>query len=173
MLSSLDGDRWALRMTRSSFLSFRWDSPWKETTVGRLSPLQSEGKSVGSHRSEDAPRRRRTTRHVGAPPLIPLALVIVVIVALVTVGNSFDSGVRVAEGEFGAAWPLTVSQGILRCEYGSEITFQSDGTTYTLRRSTEHGENNSDIAPIWGQVPAGMKKDLTPLIEKGVTLCDR
>jgi hypothetical protein len=136
------------------------------------SPRSTASGSVGGHRPEEAPRGRRTTSHVGAPLLVVLTLAIV-IVALLTVGNSFDSGVVVTERELGAAWPLTVSKGTLRCEYADEVTFQSGGTTYTVRRSTEHGENSNDIAPIWAQGPAGMKKDLTPLIEKGLTVCDR
>lgn len=114
----------------------------------KLGSVQAAGGAVGDHRSEDAPRRER--RHVGGPLLLLLVLAVVVF-ALVAVRSSADSGVTLTEGEFGAAWPLTVTEGVLRCEQGDEITFRSRGTTYTVSRSTEHGENSNDIAPIWGQ----------------------
>ncbi len=71
----------------------------------------------------------------------------------------------------GDDWPLTVSKGILRCETKREITFQHDGTTYSLNGTAEHGAN-SDVAPIRAQEPSGAKKDLDPLVERGVRLCD-
>jgi hypothetical protein len=77
----------------------------------------------------------------------------------------------VTNGEFGDAWPLTVSKGILRCEWNGEITFQDDGTTYSLTWKNNHGSYDK-IAPIWADAAGGAgKMDLAPLIERGRELC--
>ncbi len=52
-----------------------------------------------------------------------------------------------------------------------EITFQHDGTTYTLNGTAEYGAN-SDVAPIRMNEPRGAEKDLLPLVERGLRLCD-
>lgn len=88
----------------------------------------------------------------------------------VAVGGSFDAGTTVKAGEFGEAWPLTVPKGIVRCETGGEITFQTDGTTFTLTRSPGDSAY-SDISAIRTTGVDG-PMDLGPLVERGVRLCD-
>lgn len=102
--------------------------------------------------------------------VVAFYILLVTVVAYLAFAWPLDSGVKVTREELGPAWPLTISEGILRCESGHEITLQRGGTTYTLNRQVEHGAY-SDIGPIRADDPAGGKKDLSPLTERGTRLC--
>ncbi|HEX2043404.1 MAG TPA: DUF2511 domain-containing protein [Acidimicrobiales bacterium] len=125
-----------------------------------------------------ARRARRDWGEVGKLPVVFVALlgcfaaVLAVVLLLVSTGNmSADSGAPVSRAELGEEWPVTVPSGILRCERGSEITFQADGTTYTLNRPSAHGAYR-DVGPILVDAGNGTKKDPRPLLERGLRLCD-
>jgi hypothetical protein len=65
----------------------------------------------------------------GTSVLVPFYLLLVAIGAYLAITWPLDAGIKVTREELGAAWPLTVSDGTLRCEAGGEITLQDGGTT--------------------------------------------
>ncbi len=80
----------------------------------------------------------------------------------------------VSDGEYGAAWPLSVPYGVLRCE-AYAVTFEtSDGTTYAVNGAARGRGPHPDIDPIWLDDPdnLGAKKDIGPLIDRGLALCE-
>lgn len=79
----------------------------------------------------------------------------------------------------GDGWPLTIENGILACD-GSRgvgaVIFRTGGKVYAVNGiAKQRAERNGwqDIAPIWADNPsvAGLKKDIGPLIERGLMLC--
>jgi hypothetical protein len=80
---------------------------------------------------------------------------------------------RVAQAEFGDDWPLTVSEGTLRCE-ASKVTFEADGTVYAVNGTARADDSYSDIDSIWADDPSGLglKKNIGPLIDRGLLLCN-
>jgi hypothetical protein len=88
-------------------------------------------------------------------------------------GSDSSSGIQVSSGQYGSKWPLTVDHGKLRCEGDIEVIFTApDGTEYGVNGTAlDHGFK--DIHPIWAVDPSGLtpKKDIGPLIDKGLSLC--
>ncbi|GAB3783882.1 hypothetical protein GCM10027601_17000 [Nocardioides ungokensis] len=79
----------------------------------------------------------------------------------------------------GKKWPLTVDSGTLSCDgsngVGAVVFTASDGTKYALNGTAKSSGNYADIRPIWADDKAlgyGLKKDISPLIDKGLTLCE-
>lgn len=97
-------------------------------------------------------------------------LVAVTIALSMAVARHSDGGLTVSRGDFGPAWPLRTTKGILRCELGREITLQSGGTTYTLNRDARRSAK-SDVTPIRADGAGGAKKDLGPLVDRGLGRC--
>lgn len=105
-----------------------------------------------------------------------------VVVALIGVGwlwyigafssQSADTGF-VSRSTLGERWPLTVESGTLHCE-GSAVTFVTGGTTYAVN-GTAVGQMErrgwKDIGAIWALAEQGLKKDISPLIDRGLALC--
>ena len=75
----------------------------------------------------------------------------------------------------GGKWPLTVSDGVLACDGADgvgEVTLKApDGTVYAVNGSAGSA-GAKDIGPIWASAGAGLKKDISPLIQLGLALCD-
>lgn len=83
-----------------------------------------------------------------------------------------DNAKRVFARTYGSEWPLTVDDGVLRCESGLRLVFEWEGETYAL-----NGLAGSDYQPLnslWDDNPSvsGLKKDLSPLIDDAMELCD-
>lgn len=72
----------------------------------------------------------------------------------------------------GDAWPLTVDDGVLACR-DQAVVFTSGGTVYAINGTAKQRGDYADIAPIWADHPTieGLKKDLSPLLERGLALC--
>lgn len=74
-----------------------------------------------------------------------------------------------------ADWPLTVESGTLKCEGSGgvgRVTIEVDGKTYAVNGSAKGDKANADITPIWAaDSTPGLKKDIGPLIQKGLSLC--
>lgn len=75
-------------------------------------------------------------------------------------------------------WPLTVKDGILRCEegFGSPypVTFEdADGNTYAVNGTAKSRTDLPDVAAIWADNPGnpGAKIDIGGLINAGLALC--
>lgn len=102
--------------------------------------------------------------------LVSFYILLLGIVAYLAIGWPHDDGMGISREEFGSAWPLTVPKGTLRCELGQEITFHSNGTTYSVNRSVKHS-GYADIGSLLAEDAGGGKMDLGPLIERATDLC--
>lgn len=86
-------------------------------------------------------------------------------------GGPPDPG-YVSQTLLGDDWPLTVPDGVLRCEGASTIVFRSGGTDYAVN-GVATAAGHADIDPIWAAGDDGVspKKNIAPLIERGMALC--
>ena len=103
--------------------------------------------------------------------LVAFYLFVTGIVAYLAIVGPFDAGTRITRAELGPAWPLTIAEGTLHCEFRGEIIVQHGGTAYSLTRHDKHSAY-TDVAAIQIDDRDGNKKDLSPLIERGRRLCD-
>lgn len=73
-------------------------------------------------------------------------------------------------------WPLTVDSGVLECEGSGgmgKVTFVVDGKTYGVNGTARADQDNLDIQMLWADAEtAGLKKDISPLIDEGLKLCE-
>lgn len=78
-----------------------------------------------------------------------------------------------------AKWPLTVERGQLRCigsrGAGAVVFLTPDGTNYAVNGTAKTQlPDVAEIDAIWANdrsLGAGLKKDIGPLIERGLKLC--
>jgi len=80
---------------------------------------------------------------------------------------------EIARADFGSDWPLTVAEGTLACEGAGAVTFTAEGTTYAVNGLAAGMDRWADIDPIWAPAPGGLKKNIGPLIDRGLALCDQ
>jgi hypothetical protein len=108
--------------------------------------------------------------------------------------TSSSSGVRVSHGQhssgakvpnqisradMGVRWPLTVDEGRLTCigsGHAGEVVFVApDGTNYALNGTANSQLTHvANINKIWANDPRlgpGAKKDIGPLINRGLKFC--
>jgi hypothetical protein len=84
--------------------------------------------------------------------------------------------VPIACGDIGAAWPLTVAHGYLRCEPSVRENFERviftapDGTEYAVSRAAA-GVGYADIGPILKPGAKDGNAALEPLLERGLAVC--
>ena len=88
-----------------------------------------------------------------------------------------DEPGAVSKGELGEEWPFSVSEGVLHCEGSGgvgAVTFEADGTTYAVNGFAKELEAGADIEEIWANNPAipGTKKNIGPIIDRGLALCE-
>lgn len=102
--------------------------------------------------------------------LVALYVLLAVIAGFLALQGPFDAGTRITRAALGPAWPLTISEATLHCEFRGEIVVQHRGTGYSLTRHDKHGAY-TDIGAIHAEDTDGRKKDLGPLIERGKHLC--
>ncbi len=79
----------------------------------------------------------------------------------------------VSRAEFGDDWPLTVEAGELLC-IDQAVVLDTGGITYAVNGTAKDRADESgwqDIEAIWADGDAGLKKDIGPLIERGLALC--
>jgi hypothetical protein len=84
--------------------------------------------------------------------------------------------IRIARQDFGNAWPFTVEEGVLSCKGKGgvgEVVLTANGTTYALNGVAKGTKKYRPIDDIWAENPslAGTKKDIGPIIERGLKLC--
>lgn len=116
-----------------------------------------------------------------------LALLLVgVATSLMGCGQKLDAGdpnrqlgpneVRISRQTFGDAWPFTVDEGIL-AGYGrsgvGQVVFTTDGATYAVNGTAAKTGAYDSIDAIRADDPSkpGAKKDLGPIIDRGLQLC--
>ena len=86
------------------------------------------------------------------------------------------SEAEVSREEFGAKWPLTVDRGVLSCNGSNgvgQVFFTSGGKTYAVNGLARGTKKYPPADEIWADNPSGPgpKKDIGPLIERGLKLC--
>ena len=79
---------------------------------------------------------------------------------------------RLRRADFGEAWPLTVDEGDVECEYGALIFVTKDGKRYGLNR-TALNRGVPRINPIWRQSPEvpGLRLAIDPLMDRARRQC--
>lgn len=83
----------------------------------------------------------------------------------------------VSRAMLGAAWPLTVESGTLSCRGAGEVYFRDDasGNHYTVNGTARTAQPAlPEIDEIWANDTSnnlGLKKNLGPLIDRGLALC--
>lgn len=94
-------------------------------------------------------------------------------------GETLTGREPVSRSAYGDAWPFTVDSGELRCEgaLGTRTAvFVADGRTYALTARTQAQRLGEDIAPIWAELEFDAapeaRKDLQPIIDRALALCD-
>jgi Protein of unknown function (DUF2511) len=122
----------------------------------------------GEAESEDSRGLRR-----GTFSLLMARTFVVLALVLTGCGSSGDGGgLEVSRADFGADWPLTVQSGTLNCEGAGAVTFTTNGTTYAVNGLASGMDEWPEIDSIWANAPHGLKKDIGPLIDRGLELCD-
>lgn len=78
------------------------------------------------------------------------------------------------QAELGDEWPLTVDEGIVRCEGAGEVYFEAEGTTYAVNGTAQGASGAPEIDPIWADDPEieGVKINIHQIIERGLELCE-
>jgi hypothetical protein len=82
-----------------------------------------------------------------------------------------DGRLQITAAEFGRDWPLTVEGGTLVCEGPSAVGavyFETEGTRYGVNGLAD----GTEIRPIWKDAQHGLKKNIGPLIDIGLKICD-
>jgi hypothetical protein len=95
-----------------------------------------------------------------------------------TTGSGLSaSEAKITKQEFGDKWPFTVDEGILACKGTSsfgEVTFTANGKTYAVNGAARGTKKYIPADEIWADNPSplgGPKKDIGPIIERGLKLC--
>lgn len=71
-------------------------------------------------------------------------------------------------------WPLSAEEGVLACHPAFAVTFAADGTEYAINGLARQRDEWAEVDPIWLDNPdvEGLKVNIGPLIDLGLTLCD-
>ncbi|WP_042939083.1 DUF2511 domain-containing protein [Rhodococcus sp. AW25M09] len=78
----------------------------------------------------------------------------------------------VSESTWTGDWPFTATEGVLMCAAPDRVTFTTDRTMYALNGPAKSAGAFEDVTPIWKDSDfPGVKVDLGPMIDKGLTLC--
>lgn len=86
------------------------------------------------------------------------------------------SEAEVSREELGAKWPLTVDRGVLSCNGSNgvgQVIFTAGGKTYAVNGLARGMKKYPPVDEIWADNPSGPgpKKDIGPLIDRGLKLC--
>lgn len=114
------------------------------------------------------------------------ALVIVVVSFLAACSSATDGTgesevseiAEVSRQSMGDEWPLTVEAGTLSCQgsggIGEVVFTAEDGTRYSVNGLAKQTGKYEDIMSIWAEDPnlAGLKINMSPLLERGLALCE-
>lgn len=93
------------------------------------------------------------------------------LLALIACGGASETGMAVSAADFGENWPLTVEEGILRCEPPGAVVFSTGGKDYAVNGMAAT-QGYDDIDPIWADGEVTPKENIGPLINAGLALCE-
>ena len=105
-------------------------------------------------------------------------LITLTLLAATACSSGSVDGTHIGRADLGDAWPLTVEEGTLACNGSGgvgEVFFTApEGTAYAVNGAAKSNERLADVTPIWADNPDinGLKKDIGPLIDKGLALCE-
>jgi hypothetical protein len=79
----------------------------------------------------------------------------------------------VSRSTLGDKWPLTVDSGVLSCVDPMSVVFETSGRRYAVNGAAKTKTGLPPVDAIWADNPsvAGLKKDISPLIDRGLALC--
>lgn len=96
-----------------------------------------------------------------------LAAIVLLIVLVPVPGEDGAVSAASFEGE----WPLTVDNGVVRCERGVEAVFEApDGATYALNGAAQ--SRYPSIDPIWREGVLTPRVPLAPLLALALERCE-
>ena len=80
----------------------------------------------------------------------------------------------VSRAQLGAAWPFSVAAGVVRCELGGAVVFRANGVDYAINGTARGLDRWAEVDDIWLDDPSipGTKKDISPILDRGLQLCD-
>lgn len=78
----------------------------------------------------------------------------------------------ISEATWAGEWPFTVPEGTLMCAAPSRVTFTANRTMYALNGPAKQAKSFEDINDIWKSSGPGLKVNLGPAIDEGLTLCN-
>jgi hypothetical protein len=87
-------------------------------------------------------------------------------------GSSDGGAGRVTKSDIGEDWPLTVDGGHPRLRGRRRRDTADDGTTYAVSGIAGGMDKWRDIDPIWADAQGPYKKNIGPLIQRGLVLCE-
>ncbi len=82
----------------------------------------------------------------------------------------------ISRAELGEDWPLTVDDGVLKCDDASRVTFTTGGVIYAVNGTAagfadRFGWKSINDLSVPDPNYAGLIKDMRPLINRGLALC--
>lgn len=102
---------------------------------------------------------------------------------LVLLYSCGPDGKKITKQEYGEKWPLTVNEGYISC-HNSAIVFECNDKLYpvngTAKSRYDTNSKYNDISEIWAYDDElnrldgiqKYKKDITPIIEAGLKICE-
>lgn len=128
-----------------------------ESSSAQTSASSSEAQPSGSSSAPATGSAGATTALPSAPSLAP--------------NGAVTKSTYTAQG---GVWPLTVTDGAISCEFGTQVLFKtSDGTVYAVNDAAKAAGEWNSIEPIRAGDPKnpGHKLPLDDLISSGMALC--
>ncbi len=104
-----------------------------------------------------------------------------VLIGMVLLVGCGSTQVKITQAEYGDKWPFTVSEGVLHYRdtgvtVGTtrmiEVLFTANGVTYALNGTAKENSSYTNVDSIWAKNPSlpGIKKDIGPIIDRGLAL---
>lgn len=91
------------------------------------------------------------------------------LIAYIAYQTAQPTTLQLTADDYGPDWPFTVPAGTLSCDPAySDVLFTVDGTTYGLNAARAR---HTDPTPIIKTTELGGPVDITPLIQRGLELC--
>ena len=106
---------------------------------------------------------------------IMTVLLLAAVAAALTWSLLNPSGQKVTADEFGATWPLTVSEGYVECRRGDAFLFSANGKVYGLNGFGDTFFTTEELHEIWKRDPKypdhELYMNIEPLIQVAEAQC--